>query len=72
VPPATRSRLADFATRLAQRRRVLAASGLADRLPLGQGTVALFTGPAGTGKTFAAVLIAKTGNGARLGRTAST
>ncbi|MBC2802386.1 ATP-binding protein [Rhizobium ruizarguesonis] len=56
---ATRRRLAELAQRLGQRRRVLSASGLAERLPLGHGTVALFTGPTGTGKTIAAVLIAK-------------
>ncbi len=59
LPVPTRRRLSDLAQRLGQRRRVLSASGLAERLPLGHGTVALFTGPSGTGKTIAAVLIAK-------------
>jgi hypothetical protein len=59
LPVATRRRLDDLAQRLGQRRRVFAASGLAARIPLGHGTVVLFTGPSGTGKTVAALLVAK-------------
>jgi hypothetical protein len=59
VPAATRRHIDDFVSRLGQRRRVLAESGLAARLPLGTATVALFTGAPGTGKTIAAMLIAK-------------
>ncbi|ESW93807.1 hypothetical protein X770_00845 [Mesorhizobium sp. LSJC269B00] len=59
LTPGTRRRVADLVQRLGQRRRVLSTSGLAGRLPLGHGTVALFTGPAGTGKTIGAILIAK-------------
>lgn len=59
LPPATHRRFTGLVRRLGARRRVLAASGLGERLPIGQATVALFTGPSGTGKTVAALLLAK-------------
>jgi hypothetical protein len=59
LPPATRSRLLELVARLKQRQRIASLAGFHDRLLLGRGTVALFAGAAGTGKTMAAMLIGR-------------
>jgi hypothetical protein len=50
--------LRELCARVGQRRRVLDEWGFGRRLSLGRGTVALFTGPSGTGKTLAAEIVA--------------
>lgn len=58
LPPDTLAQLHELCARVRGRRRVLDEWGFGEKLSLGRGTVALFTGPAGAGKTMAAEVIA--------------
>jgi hypothetical protein len=59
VPPITRRRLDDLIMRLDGRRRLASLAPGDAGLLMSSGTVALFAGAAGTGKTLAAVLVAR-------------
>jgi AAA+ superfamily predicted ATPase len=58
LPPDTRAQLQELCSRVSRRRRVLDEWGFRRQLTLGRGTVALFTGGPGTGKTLAAEIVA--------------
>jgi adenylate kinase family enzyme len=58
LPNDTMAQLREMCQRVELRDRVLGEWGFGDRLALGKGVVALFTGPPGTGKTMAAEVIA--------------
>jgi AAA+ superfamily predicted ATPase len=58
LPAETRDHLREVADRLTNRGTVYADWGFAERASLGNGTVALFSGPSGTGKTMAAEVVA--------------
>ena len=58
LPAGTRTHLREVANRLTDRGTVYADWGFAERASLGNGTVALFSGPSGTGKTMAAEVVA--------------
>lgn len=58
LPTETNAHLREVADRLTNRGTVYADWGFADRASLGNGTVALFSGPSGTGKTMAAEVVA--------------
>jgi SpoVK/Ycf46/Vps4 family AAA+-type ATPase len=58
LPEDAHAQLRELCARVSQRRRVLDEWGFGRRLTLGRGTVALFTGPPGTGKTMAAEIVA--------------
>src|SRR5204862_2447864 len=54
------TQLRELCDRVRHRRIVFDEWGFADRLTLGKGVAALFSGPSGTGKTMAAQIIAAT------------
>ncbi|WP_405066387.1 AAA family ATPase [Kribbella sp. NBC_01510] len=58
LPPDTTTQLEELCSRVRLRSTVLHAWGFDRKLPRGQGTSALFTGPPGTGKTTAAEVVA--------------
>lgn len=58
LPAETLRQLDEICTRVARRHTVLDDWGWEDKLSLGKGTSALFSGPSGTGKTMAAEVIA--------------
>jgi hypothetical protein len=58
VPPATLQQLRELWHRIHLRSRLYSTAGMERRITLGRGTVALFTGSSGTGKTMAAELLA--------------
>ena len=58
VPPATSQQLRELWHRIHLRGRLYGGAGMERRVTLGRGTVALFVGPSGTGKTMAAELLA--------------
>jgi AAA+ superfamily predicted ATPase len=58
LPAETETQLREVASRLANRGTVYVDWGFADASSLGNGLVALFSGPSGTGKTMAAEVIA--------------
>ena len=59
VPPQVRAELNLALAWIRQQHKVLTEWGFAQRLPLGGGLKALFAGPAGTGKTMAAQVLAR-------------
>lgn len=60
LPPDHVTQLRELCDRVRHRRIVFDEWGFADRLTLGKGVAALFSGPSGTGKTMAAQIIAAT------------
>lgn len=58
LPPSVRDRLAELVHRLRHRQRVLGGWAFADKTHESYGVSSLFSGPAGTGKTAAAVAVA--------------
>jgi SpoVK/Ycf46/Vps4 family AAA+-type ATPase len=59
LPPEGRDRVEEFIARRAFAHKVYGEWGFGDRLERGKGSIALFSGPPGTGKTMLAGLIAK-------------
>jgi MoxR-like ATPase len=59
LPPDPLAQLREICDQVRYRHRVLGAWGFNDKLTLGRGTTALFSGPSGTGKTMAAAILAK-------------
>jgi ATP-dependent 26S proteasome regulatory subunit len=59
LPPEGRGRVEEFIARRAFAHKVYGEWGFGDRLERGKGSIALFSGPPGTGKTMLAGLIAK-------------
>lgn len=59
LPPDGRGRVEEFIARRAFAHKVYGEWGFGDRLERGRGSIALFSGPPGTGKTMLAGLIAK-------------
>ena len=59
LPPEGRGRVEEFIARRAFAHKVYGEWGFGDRLERGRGSIALFSGPPGTGKTMLAGLIAK-------------
>jgi ATP-dependent 26S proteasome regulatory subunit len=59
LPPEGRGRVEEFIARRAFAHKVYSEWGFGDRLERGKGSIALFSGPPGTGKTMLAGLIAK-------------
>ena len=60
LPPLQKATLTDMLHHVRRRLQVLEGWGYAQRVQRGQGVSALFTGPSGTGKTFAAEALANT------------
>jgi len=60
LPTETETQLREVASRLSDRGTVYVDWGFAEQSSLGNGLVALFSGPSGTGKTMAAEVIANT------------
>jgi Winged helix domain, variant/ATPase family associated with various cellular activities (AAA) len=58
LPRANALQIEELRHRVAQRNRVIGGMGFEDRMTMGKGFVALFTGSSGTGKTMAAELLA--------------
>jgi hypothetical protein len=58
LPPETVAHLQEIALRVAERRTVLGEWGFGRKPSYGKGTAVLFAGPSGTGKTFAAAVLA--------------
>ena len=58
LPDETESRLREVASRLTDRGTVYTDWGFANRSSLGNGLIAMFSGPSGTGKTMAAEVVA--------------
>ena len=58
LPDATRKNLERICHRITHRYKVLEEWGFGEKLSLGKGTNALFSGPSGTGKTMAAEVVA--------------
>ncbi|SEP26517.1 AAA+-type ATPase, SpoVK/Ycf46/Vps4 family [Halogranum amylolyticum] len=58
LPAATKAVLRELAARIGHRGRVYTEWGFAEKYTLGNGLLALFTGPSGTGKTMAAEILA--------------
>jgi hypothetical protein len=59
LPPASRKHVSELRDRVLYHRELLHRTGLDGRLSYGDGLVALFTGPPGTGKTMTAELLAR-------------
>lgn len=57
LPPNRLETLREIALRVRHRMRVMHDWGMGERMPRGRGTVALFSGPSGTGKTLAAEVL---------------
>lgn len=58
LPPARKEALRDLGHHIHYRHKVMAQWGFGDKLLLGRGISALFSGPPGTGKTMAAAVLA--------------
>lgn len=59
LPPDPLAQLREICDQVRYRHRVFGTWGFNDKLTLGRGTTALFSGPSGTGKTMAAAILAK-------------
>lgn len=59
LPPSNKLQLNELRTRIRYRSQVYTGLGIEQRLSLGRGLIALFTGSSGTGKTMAAELLGR-------------